>query len=131
MHGHIKLNTDLSTDPQPVLAANPDARGPKVYIRTYGCQMNVADSQTIESLLDDAGYRFVDAPESADIVLVNTCMVRDSAETRALGQLGDLARLKKKYPTIVIGILGCVAQARKREILEEKPFVDLVVGPDS
>jgi tRNA-2-methylthio-N6-dimethylallyladenosine synthase len=131
MHGHIKLSTDLTSDLARLPVQDERVTGPKVFIRTYGCQMNVADSQTIESLLDDAGFRFVDAPESADIILVNTCMVRDSAETRALGQLGDLARLKKKNPCIVIGILGCVAQARKKEILEEKPFVDLVVGPDS
>lgn len=131
MHGPIKLNTALTADPQPLRVQDGTARGPKVYIRTYGCQMNVADSQTIESLLDEAGFQFVNAPESADIILVNTCMVRDSAETRALGQLGDLARLKKKNPCVVIGILGCIAQARKREILEEKPFVDLVVGPDA
>ena len=105
--------------------------GPAVYIRTYGCQMNVSDTATVETLLGEAGFRFVSTPEAADIVLVNTCAVRDSAETRALGQLSDLARLKKKNPHVVIGILGCVAQARKREILDEKPFVDLVVGPDS
>jgi tRNA-2-methylthio-N6-dimethylallyladenosine synthase len=131
MHGPIKLTTDLTINPNPLRIRTDDAHGPRVYIRTYGCQMNVADSQTIESLLADAGFRFVDEAESADIILVNTCMVRDSAETRALGQLGDLARLKKKNPCTVIGILGCVAQARKQEILVEKPFVDLVVGPDS
>ncbi|HEY3294866.1 MAG TPA: tRNA (N6-isopentenyl adenosine(37)-C2)-methylthiotransferase MiaB [bacterium] len=132
MHGPIKLNLDLTGEPQPErIPTDEQTRGPKVYIRTYGCQMNVADSQTIESLLDEAGFRFVDAAENADIILVNTCMVRDSAETRALGQLGDLARLKKKNPCVVIGILGCVAQARKKEILDEKPFVDLVVGPDA
>jgi tRNA-2-methylthio-N6-dimethylallyladenosine synthase len=93
--------------------------------------MNVSDTATIETLLGEAGYRFVQTPEAADIVLVNSCAVRDSAETRALGQLSDLVRLKKRNPHVVIGILGCVAQARKREILDEKPFVDLVVGPDA
>jgi tRNA-2-methylthio-N6-dimethylallyladenosine synthase len=128
MHGRIILNPDLTTERR---AVSGDARGPAVYIRTYGCQMNVSDTQTIESLLEDAGFRFVDTPEQAEIVLVNTCMVRDSAETRALGQLSDLARLKKTNPHVVIGILGCVAQARRKEIFEEKPFVDVVVGPDA
>jgi tRNA-2-methylthio-N6-dimethylallyladenosine synthase len=128
MHGPIKLSTDLTQEP----AALPTAgRGPKVYIRTYGCQMNVSDTQTIESLLGDAGYQFVDVPDSADVILVNTCMVRETAEARALGQLSDLNRLKKLHPHIVIGILGCIAQAKRKEIFDEKPFVDLVVGPDA
>jgi tRNA-2-methylthio-N6-dimethylallyladenosine synthase len=127
----ISLNINLWKEGAASAPAAEDASGPTVYIRTYGCQMNVSDTQTIESLLDDAGYRFVDSPETADIVLVNTCMVRDSAETRALGQLSELVRLKRKNPHVVIGILGCVAQARRKEILDDKPFVDLVVGPDA
>jgi tRNA-2-methylthio-N6-dimethylallyladenosine synthase len=118
----------IATNPMPSLLT--DSGGPTVYIRTFGCQMNVSDSLTVEALLSDAGYRLVDDAESADVILVNTCAVRDSAETRALGQLSDLSRLKKKNPILVIGILGCVAQAHKQEIIEERPFVDLVVGPD-
>jgi len=127
MHGLVRLTSQELHETSP--ATHGD--GPSVYIRTYGCQMNVSDTATIETLLDEAGYRFVETPEAADIVLMNTCAVRDSAEMRALGQLSDLARLKKRNPHVVIGILGCVAQARKREILDEKPFVDLVVGPDA
>ncbi|RPH94895.1 tRNA (N6-isopentenyl adenosine(37)-C2)-methylthiotransferase MiaB [candidate division KSB1 bacterium] len=108
----------------------PASDGRAVFIHTYGCQMNVSDSSMIETLLEEAGFHFVDAAEKADVVLVNTCAVRDHAEVRALGQISDLSRLKKKNPLLIIGILGCVAQARKQEILEEKPFVDLVVGPD-
>lgn len=131
MHGLIKLDVDAREAAAP-RAAEPDGTGgPRIYIRTYGCQMNVADSQTIETLLDEAGYRFVEGPEQADVVLVNTCMVRDSAETRALGQLSDLTRLKKRNPHMVIGILGCVAQARRKEILAEQPFIDMIVGPDA
>jgi tRNA-2-methylthio-N6-dimethylallyladenosine synthase len=127
MHGFVRLSSEELQETTPAT----NGSGPSVYIRTYGCQMNVSDTATVETLLADAGFSFTDSPESADVVLVNTCMVRDSAETRALGQLSDLARLKKRNPHVVIGILGCVAQARKREILNEKPFVDLVVGPDS
>jgi tRNA-2-methylthio-N6-dimethylallyladenosine synthase len=127
MHGLVRLTSEVMHGTSP--AAYGD--GPAVYVRTYGCQMNVSDTATVETLLGEAGFRFVETPEAADIVLVNTCAVRDSAETRALGQLSDLARLKKKNPHVVIGILGCVAQARKREILDDKPFVDLVAGPDS
>jgi tRNA-2-methylthio-N6-dimethylallyladenosine synthase len=127
MDGFVRLTSEVMHETSPV----SEGAGPSVYIRTYGCQMNVSDTQTIESLLDEAGFHFVETPETADIILVNTCAVRDHAETRALGQLSDLARLKKRNPHVVIGILGCVAQARKREILDEKPFVDLVVGPDA
>jgi len=126
LKGEFELPGELSAMPP-----RSGRSGPRIFIRTYGCQMNVSDSQTIESLLDEAGYRFVDDADSADIVLVNTCMVRESAETRALGQLADLVRLKKRNPHSVIGILGCVAQARRREILDAMPFVDMVVGPDA
>jgi len=128
MHGFVRLSSEELEETSP---ASSVGDGPAVYVRTYGCQMNVSDTATIETLLGEAGYRFVETPEAADIVLLNTCAVRDSAETRALGQLSDLARLKKHNPHVVIGILGCVAQARKREILDEKPFVDLVAGPDA
>jgi tRNA-2-methylthio-N6-dimethylallyladenosine synthase len=125
----MMLDKLIATNPLERLVS--ESGGPKVYIRTFGCQMNVSDSLTIESLLADAGYRFVDDPESADVILVNTCAVRDSAETRALGQLSDLSRLKKKNPCLVIGILGCIAQAHKQEIFADRPFVDIVVGPDA
>lgn len=126
MSDFVPIQSDLSEK-----SSRGDDFGPSVYIRTYGCQMNVSDSQTIESLLADAGYRFADSLDDADIALINTCAVREHAETRALGQLADLARLKKANPHAVIGILGCVAQARRREILDSMPFVDLVVGPDA
>jgi tRNA-2-methylthio-N6-dimethylallyladenosine synthase len=131
MHELITLNPDFQQNPDVKPRAFGDGSGPRVYIRTYGCQMNVSDSQTIETLLSEAGYRFVDEAENADVVLVNTCMIRESAEVRALGQLSNLAQLKKKNPHVVIGIIGCVAQAKRREILDAKPFVDLVVGPDA
>ncbi len=129
MTDFVPLNSAF--DPQSRPQSVGEAVGPKVYIRTYGCQMNVSDTQTIETLLGDAGYGFADDADAADIVLINTCMVRESAETRALGQLADLARLKKRNPHTVIGIIGCVAQTRRKEILDNMPFVDLVVGPDA
>ncbi len=131
MHELITLNPDFKQDPFANTRASSDGSGPAIYIRTYGCQMNVSDSQTIESLLGEAGYRFVEEPEAADVVLVNTCMIRETAEIRALGQLSNLAQLKKKNPHVVIGIMGCVAQAKRKEILDAQPFVDLVVGPDA
>ncbi|MBK6765806.1 MAG: tRNA (N6-isopentenyl adenosine(37)-C2)-methylthiotransferase MiaB [bacterium] len=130
MHELVTLQANL-----PEAARSPlvdsDGNGPRVYMRTYGCQMNVSDSQTIESMLADSGYRFCDSPEDADVVLVNTCMIRESAEVRALGQLANLSSLKKGNPGRVIGIMGCVAQAKRKEILDSHPYVDIVVGPDS
>lgn len=101
-----------------------------VYIQTYGCQMNIADSRTVETILLDAGYRLVDTPEAAEVILVNTCAVRESAENRALGQISSLSHLKTQDGTRVIGILGCIPQEMKEELAHERPFLDLVVGPD-
>lgn len=130
MHELVTLQAELG---EPARAPLPktDGNGPRVYIRTYGCQMNVSDSQTIESMLAESGYRFCETPEEADVVLVNTCMIRETAEVRALGQLANLSALKRENATRVIGIIGCVAQAKRKEILESHPYVDLVVGPDS
>ncbi|MBK8129892.1 MAG: tRNA (N6-isopentenyl adenosine(37)-C2)-methylthiotransferase MiaB [bacterium] len=130
MHELVTLQDNLR-DPARAPMPSTDGAGPRVYIRTYGCQMNVSDSQTIESMLADAGYQFTDSADEADVVLVNTCMIRESAEVRALGQLANLSALKKSNPARVIGILGCVAQAKRTEILESHPYVDMVVGPDA
>ncbi|NUO18599.1 tRNA (N6-isopentenyl adenosine(37)-C2)-methylthiotransferase MiaB [bacterium] len=130
MHELVTLQHGLSESARKPFP-HSDGTGPRVYIQTYGCQMNVSDSQTIESMLADSGYRFCGSAEEADVVLINTCMIRETAEVRALGQLANLSALKKGNPSRVIGILGCVAQAKRREILESHPYVDIVVGPDS
>ncbi|MBL0060599.1 MAG: tRNA (N6-isopentenyl adenosine(37)-C2)-methylthiotransferase MiaB [bacterium] len=130
MHELVTLQAEMA-EPARTPFPQTDGNGPRVYLHTYGCQMNVSDSQTIESMLADSGYRFSETAEEADVVLVNTCMIRETAEVRALGQLANLSALKKSNPTRVIGILGCVAQAKRKEILESHPYVDLVVGPDS
>lgn len=101
-----------------------------VYIKTYGCQMNVADSRTVETILLDAGFRLVYTPDAADVVLVNTCTVRESAEARALGQISSLSRLKLQKSNRIIGVLGCIPQAMKESLAQQLPFLDLVVGPD-
>ena len=100
----------------------------RVYIETYGCQMNVADTETVLGLLQGQGYERVDAPEDADVMLVNTCAVRDNAEQRVIGRMGELKRHKR--PGVVLGVLGCMAQRLGEQILLEAPHVDLVVGPD-
>ena len=92
--------------------------------------MNVADSRTVETVLLDAGFHLTESLGEADVILVNTCAVRESAEERALGQLASLSRLKAETPTKIIGILGCIPQEMKNELVRRLPFLDLLVGPD-
>ncbi|MFA6127553.1 MAG: tRNA (N6-isopentenyl adenosine(37)-C2)-methylthiotransferase MiaB [Bacteroidales bacterium] len=103
---------------------------PKVYIETYGCQMNVADSETVASILANSGYEVVDDMHKADVVLVNTCSVRENAETRVYGRLAVFRQLRKANPAVVLGVLGCMAE-RVKENLITKEGVNLVAGPDS
>jgi tRNA-2-methylthio-N6-dimethylallyladenosine synthase len=101
----------------------------RVYIETYGCQMNVADSELMFGLLGGAGYARADDPAEADVMLVNTCAVRDNAEQRVIGRMGELQRHKR--PGDVLGVVGCMAQRLGPALLERVPRVDLVVGPDA
>ena len=100
-----------------------------VYLETYGCQMNVADSELMLGILGRAGYQPTDQPEGADVLLVNTCAVRDNAEQRVIGRMGELQRHKR--PGTVLGVVGCMAQRLGPILLERVPKVDLVVGPDA
>jgi tRNA-2-methylthio-N6-dimethylallyladenosine synthase len=100
----------------------------RVYIKTYGCQMNERDSEAVAAMLRGRGYRIVQSEEDCDIMLLNTCSVRDAAEQKALGKAGYVSQRKKKNPDFVLGILGCMAQNRGAEILERLPDVDLVIG---
>ena len=107
-----------------------EGHGNRVYVETYGCQMNIADGELMEGVLEKRGYRVVDAPEEADVILINTCAIRKHAETRVLGRIGQLSGLKRKRPWLVIGVTGCMAQRMGDTLLEDAPSVDLVVGPD-
>jgi len=101
---------------------------PRIYIETYGCQMNVSDSELMFGVLERAGYARTDDPAVADVMLVNTCAVRDHAEQRVLGRMGELKRYKR--PGDVLGVVGCMAQRLGPKLLERVPQVDLVIGPD-
>src|SRR5438309_5300456 len=101
---------------------------PGIYIETYGCQMNVSDSELMLGVLGREGYVRMDDPAQADVVLVNTCAVRDHAEQKVLSRMGELKRLKR--PGSVLGVVGCMAQRLGPRLLERVPQVDLVVGPD-
>ena len=101
---------------------------PKFFIKTYGCQMNERDSEQVAHSLMARGYERVGHESEADVVLLNTCSVRDMADQKALGKMGMLGRMAKERPHVVFGFLGCMAQARGAELLKNLPYVDLVVG---
>jgi len=103
----------------------------KYYIETYGCQMNVYDSELVGGQLEKLGYKSTDEINNADLIFLNTCSIREKAEETVHNRLNNLHHLKKKNPKLLIGVLGCMAQNLKDEILESKPFVDIVLGPDS
>jgi tRNA-2-methylthio-N6-dimethylallyladenosine synthase len=107
----------------------------RVYIETYGCQMNVADSEVVSRLLADDGYEFTTDMESADVILVNTCSVRENAEQRIYGRLGEFKRQKLERPGVIVGVLGCMAERLRTKLSDEKAqgvgqSVDIIVGPD-
>ena len=102
---------------------------PKLYVETYGCQMNVNDTEIVQGVMNDRGYAMTDKPELADVILLNTCAIRDNAEKKIHERLNHLKYYKKRKKELVVGILGCMAE-RLRETLLEKELVDLVVGPD-
>jgi tRNA-N(6)-(isopentenyl)adenosine-37 thiotransferase enzyme MiaB len=101
-----------------------------VYIETYGCQMNVNDSEVVLSILEKAGYRSCGTLDQADLILINTCSVRDNAEQRVLGRLDVFRQEKKRRGSVVVGVLGCMAQRMKEKLLDN-PAVDFVAGPDA
>ncbi|MDT8389290.1 MAG: tRNA (N6-isopentenyl adenosine(37)-C2)-methylthiotransferase MiaB [Lentisphaeria bacterium] len=100
------------------------------HIRTYGCQMNERDSEALGCLLEERGWTPAGSEESADVLLFNTCSVRDQAERKAVGKIGFMKKVKKNKPDIVIGVLGCMAQNKGADLLKQLPHVDLVVGTD-
>ncbi len=100
----------------------------RVYIKTYGCQMNERDSEAVAALLRGRGYRMVTKEDECDILLLNTCSVRDAAEQKAIGKAAHVASQRKRNPDFILGILGCMAQNRGTELLDRLPDVDLIVG---
>ncbi len=112
---------------KPLGVDDPHSR--RVYIETYGCQMNFNDSEVVLSILQKAGYRYTERMEEADVILANTCSIRDNAEQRIRGRIEQFAFQKRKRKGVLVGILGCMAERLKEELLENST-VDLVVGPD-
>jgi tRNA-2-methylthio-N6-dimethylallyladenosine synthase len=102
-----------------------------VYVETYGCQMNVADSDLIGSVLADAGYATAARADDADVIVVNTCAVREKAEERVIARASELGALKRKKPGTVLAIVGCMAEHLKEGLADRAPAVDVIAGPDS
>src|SRR6202050_4480523 len=102
---------------------------PSVYIKTYGCQMNERDSEAVAAQLVSKGYSLAFSEAVADVVLLNTCSVRDMAEQKAIGKMKTIAAdVRRNRPDVVLGFMGCMAQSRGRELIDQLPDVDLVVG---
>ncbi len=103
----------------------------KLFIETYGCQMNVADSEVVAGIMAGEGYELTNELKAADLILVNTCSVREKAEQTVRNKLANFTHLKRLRPHLVIGVLGCMAERLKEKLLEEERMIDLVAGPDA
>ena len=101
---------------------------PKLYIKTYGCQMNERDSEQVARMFVQKGYTMTDREDEADVILFNSCSIREQAEQKALGKMGLLAKQQRHRPHVVYGMMGCMAQSKKEELFKELPRLDLVVG---
>ena len=109
----------------------PPVESRKLYIETYGCQMNVLDSEVVAAILQQRNYALTGEIAEADLVLVNTCSIRDNAEQRVWARLKELGKQKQNNPSLSVGVIGCMAERLKEKLLEEETTVDLVVGPDA
>ena len=115
----------------PILKSNLSLNTKKLYIESYGCQMNFSDSEIVASILDKNGYKTTRNLEESDLILLNTCSIREKAEFTVRNRLKSFKKLKKQNPKLIVGVLGCMAERMKESLLEEEKLVDLVVGPDA
>ncbi len=104
--------------------------GKKLYVETYGCQMNFADTEIVNGIMGKNGYDITENIDDSAIILINTCSIREMAEARVLQRLTEIKKYKKKNPKLVVGIIGCMAERMKRDLITKKGVVDLVLGPD-
>ena len=130
----IELNKEIDETRQgeaTVVTSEATENGKKLYVESYGCAMNFADSEVVASILAKEGYSTTRDAEEADVVLINTCSIRENAETRVRNRLTNFKSRKQRQPGLVVGILGCMAERLKKDLLEEEKLVDLVAGPDA
>ena len=121
---------------QPLPIADPIAQSDspqprRIYIETYGCQMNVSDSELMTGVLTRSGHHIADRIENADVILLNTCAIRENAETKVINRLTQLSHRKRKQDDLILGVCGCMAQHLRTKLVEAAPYVDLVMGPDA
>jgi len=122
---------DESRQGEAIMMAEPVGEGKKLYLESYGCQMNFSDSEIVASVMASEGYSTTRNIEEASLILVNTCAIRDNAEQRIRGRLDYFKSMKKKNPDMVVGVMGCMAERLKTNLLEEAKVVDIVIGPDA
>lgn len=122
---------DESKQGEATMLNSSNASGKKLYLESYGCQMNFSDSEVVASILSNNGYSTTRDVEEADVILMNTCSIRENAEQRVRNKLSQHNKRKKQNPELVIGILGCMAERLKKDLLEQEKLVDLVAGPDA
>ncbi len=127
----MKRINNISSQAGHIADLVPDQNQPRVYIETYGCQMNVADSEVVLSILVDNGYSVSHDPEQADVILINTCSIRDKAERKVFRRLDLFDRIKKNNPDILVGVIGCMAERLKEQLVNNYRVVDIVIGPDA
>jgi len=126
-----KLHDESRQGEALVLDQAPKYKGRKLYIESYGCAMNFADSEIVASIMLDMGFETTSHYKEADVIFINTCSIRDNAEQRVRNRLREFSAAKRKSPGMTIGVLGCMAERLKSKFLEEEKLVDIVIGPDS
>ena len=129
--GNNKVIDETRQGEATLVASDKNGTGKKLYVESYGCQMNFSDSEVVASIMANEGYTTTRNVDEADIVLINTCSIRENAETRVRNRLTEFKIKKEKNPDLVVGILGCMAERLKKSLLEEEKLVDLVAGPDA
>lgn len=127
----LNKEIDESKQGEATLIEGGTEDGRKVYIESYGCQMNFSDSEIVASILTKEGYNTTNSLEEADVVFVNTCSIREKAEQTVRNRLKSFNKVKQQKPEMIVGVLGCMAERLKSKFLEEEKLVDIVVGPDS
>ncbi len=122
---------DEARQGEATVVTGENSSGRKLYIESYGCQMNFSDSEIVASVLTDNGFSTTKQMEEADVIFINTCAIRDNAEQRIRGRLKEFRAAKGKNKDLIVGVLGCMAERLKTKLLEEEKIVDIVVGPDA